>query len=292
MLPLAAVLAAFVVAAPPPGLPTALPDWLPPLVAVVDSEMATVESGRRLLAAAGDVPIESREVPPGGPAIAFLAGEHPVIGVDPRRAKPFTRVEWELALARERARAFKDAGVRLVESEQAAEQLVAEYALDRYAVSDEFRRAMSKAARRVRAVERVRKSDVELAEGEVSFKDLPLPPRDPDLEAELLARFADDPHELYWVVEHRLLRAPDAVRLSELETFLWAYAEKLERMDCPARGRYCTLEGRLIRRELAAAAKAANAGGGLDRAREGLAGFQGQAAAKLRERARAWLKNP
>ena len=286
---LAAWLAA---AAPPPELPAAPPDWLPPLIVAVDRAMATVESGRRLQAGAGDVPIEPRELPPNGPPVAFLAGEHPVIGVDARRAKALTLIEWELALARERARAAEDPGLRLIECEQAAEQRVLEYTLDRYAASDEFRRALAKSLKRTGAVGRVRAADVELAEGEVSFKDLSLPSRDPDLEAELLARFADDPKEFYWAVEKHLLRAPDAVRLSELETFLWAYAEKLGGIDCQSRARYCTLEGRLIRPELAAAAKAASAGGGLDRAREGLAGFQGEAATKLQGRARAWLKNP
>lgn len=281
---------AVAVAAPPAGLPVAVPDWLPTAVASVDQAMASVESGRRLKAGASDVAVEPRRVPPDGPAVVFEPGDKPVIGVDPRRARTLTLVQFELALARARARAARDAGVRLIEAEQAAEQAVLEYALDRFETSDEFKSALSKAAARVRSRARTQRVDFELAGATVSFRDLPIASKDPDREADLLARFADDPQEFYWALERELGAASGAVGLSELETFLWAYAERLNSISCPRGARYCSVEGRLVRPELVGAARAVVAGGGLDRLRETLGGFQGEPASRLRERVREWLK--
>ncbi|MBI4348057.1 MAG: hypothetical protein HY553_14465 [Elusimicrobia bacterium] len=284
--------AAAVFAAPSAPLPVAMPEWLPALVAVVDREMATVESGRRLQAAAGDVELEARELPAVGPPILYEPGARPVFAIDPRRARELTRLEFELALARERARAARDVGVRLIELEQSAEQAVLEYTLDRYRASAEFRELVDKVLPRARARARIASSDARLSGGASRLHELPLPPRDPERQVELVAMFAAEPQEFYWAVERELLRAPDAVRLSDLETFLWAYAERLEGVSCPPAGRYCAIEGRLVRPAIVKAARAALAGGGLDRVREALGPFQGEAAGRLRERARAWLGEP
>lgn len=270
----------------PADPPVAVPDWLPKAVKDVDRAMASVESGRRLQASSLDVPVEPAALPPGGPAVLFLPGERPSIAVDPERARALTAVEFELAMARERSRAARDAGVRLIEAEQAAEQAVLEYVLDRAATSEEFGGRLSRAAKRLASGP----GAGEEVEGPGPVFEPRLPARDPDREAELLVRFSKDPDRFYWAVERELIHAAGAVRLIELESFLWSYAERLERSDCPARAHYCRLDGRLVRPELVRAAKATLAGGGLDRLREGLGGFQGDEAESLRKKVQAWLK--
>lgn len=268
------------------AVPVPVPEWLARVTAAVDEAMATVESGRRIKAGAAEVPIEAMRLPASGPPVVYRAGKRPVIGFDPKRAEGLTAVEFELALARERARAAADLGVRLIESEQAAEQAMIEYALDRAKISEEFGGLLRRAAASVRARQKIKEEDLGVPAGDAA---IPLAGRDPALQAQLLFRFAADPEEFYWTVERELLRAPDAVGLSELETFLWAYAERLDQVECPAQGRYCRVGGRLVRSSLVGAARATMVGGGLERLRDELAGFQGEAAAKLRARAQAWL---
>ncbi|MBI4424054.1 MAG: hypothetical protein HY554_10025, partial [Elusimicrobia bacterium] len=117
----------------------------------------------------------------------------------------------------------------------------------------------------------------------------PLPLREPERVGELLRRFGADAEEFYWTIEREAARRGSAVRLAELETFLWSYSERLDRAVCPPPGRYCKLEGRLLDAALVPAARAALAGGGLERVRETLGGFQAEPAQALRKRLAAWV---
>lgn len=280
------LLLAWAASAEPVKPPPAVPDWFPKAVRDVDRSMATVEAGRRLQAAALDLPVEPARLPAGSPPVLFLPGERPALGVDVGRAKTLTAVEFELALVRGRARGARFSGARLIESEQAAEQDVLEYALERAAADEEFGGLLKRGAKKLLAG----RAGEDAPAAEEPAPELRLPPRDPDREAELLLRFAKDPERFYWSVERELLQAPGAVRLIELESFLWAYAERLERADCPPAARYCRLEGRLATRELVAAAKATLGAGGLDKLRESVGAFQGDDAARLQRKVQSWLK--
>ncbi|MCX5787923.1 MAG: hypothetical protein NTX64_05355 [Elusimicrobia bacterium] len=148
---LPALLASLTLAAPPADIPIATPPWLTQDLAVVDKAMASVESGRKLVALSSGVRVGPRVIDAAGPPVVYLR-EKKTIGVDLGRAEGLTALEFELALARARARAAYDPGVRLVEAEQAAEQAVVEYALERSQSSGSFgdtiKRALRKAAKR------------------------------------------------------------------------------------------------------------------------------------------------
>ena len=263
--------------APPADLPLPTPSWLPKRLEAADKAMSSVEPGRWLRALAGGVKVEPRVIDAAGPAIQFLPGAAPAIGVDPARSLGLTALQFELALARARARAAFSMGFSLIEAEQAAEQTVAAYAFERAQAAGTFGEQLKRPLRKLRAS----------PEGE------PLPRlswRDPEREAQLLSRFARDPEDFYWTVERDIVRSTGAVRLPELEAFLWGYAEALDAAACPPPGRYCKLAGRLARPELVAAARAVKGGGGLERLGERLGAFQQEKGRELQSRIRAWLK--
>ena len=271
---LPAILASLVLAAPPADIPIATPPWLTQDLAVVDKAMASVESGRKLVALSSEVKVGPRLIDAAGSPVVYLR-EKKTIGVDLGRAEGLTALEFELALARARARAAYDPGVRLVEAEQAAEQAVLEYALERSqspgSFGDTIKRALRKAAKRGAQPPR-------LAE------------RDPERAVELLRKFADDPEEFYWTIEHEVVADPDVVRMPELESFLWANSERVDSAACPPPGRYCKLSGRLVSPALVLAARATLASGGLDRLREKLGAFQADGARELQGRLLAWFR--
>lgn len=266
LLPLLAALAC----AAPPDLPIEPPGWFTRDVERADKAMATVEPGRRLLGLTNALRVEPKFLPAEGPPIAFSSS---VIGVDLARVREMTGVQFELALARARARAAFHPAAPLIDAEQAAEQEIVEYSFERAQVPGTFRETFT------RALEKVRKGNEQPR----------LAQKDPEREAELLMRFAKDPDEFYFAVERELAEPGDRPRFIEVESFLHAYADRLDQAECAPSGRYCRVAGRLVPAALVAAARGAVAAGGTERVREELGDFQGEPARALRRRIQEWL---
>ncbi|MBI4423425.1 MAG: hypothetical protein HY554_06850, partial [Elusimicrobia bacterium] len=204
-----AVLLAWPAGAALPAPPVELPGWLSQGLAAVDRSMAGVEAGRRLAAASAGLGLEARRIEPEEPALVYRGGERPAIVVDPKRAEGFKELELELAVVRARATARYDVGLSLVEVEQAVEQAVLEYALERALASEAFGAPLKRAVSRSRRSEDVRR--------EAGGAPIPLPLREPERVGELLRRFGDDAEEFYWTIEREVGRTDSLVRLSELE---------------------------------------------------------------------------
>lgn len=215
--------------------------------------------GRRLLAETFGVERRSGRLK--GEPVEFRHGPPPALVFDVDRLSSLTETEFLLLHGRELARAAVGAPPEVVEGELSARARQLRLALDLCEADP----ALSK---RMREIAKIPPGEPEppARRGEVGRA------------ARGLALVAKDPGEFFDWVERDLDPSRERFALYELEDYDARHAG-----EAPS--------GRRRRRAVAEAAARLRQGGGLVRAREAVAGFDGTEAAELSLRARKWLNS-
>jgi len=265
------------------------PPWPPPSPTTarrLETASAALQEtllGRRLLAETAELARRESDDAAGEALVSFVRDPQPVLVLGPRRLKAVSDEELELALARELARAAADLPLVLPEGDMSAYQAELEYAVERSARSADFSRRLHAAYQLAVRREGDARADPERVAAR-------LPSGEFERAGYFLRLFARDPDEFYWAVEHGLPRAPDAVRLSELEDFMERYGPDFSAARTDPAGRYVRIGGRRYPPALFRAARRLVESGELARIREALGPFDSAGADELRAKVNAWLR--
>jgi hypothetical protein len=229
---------------------------------------------RRLLAETDGLPRRVSVLPPP----AFVEYERPPLdrlSFAPAALKKAGEWAFQVAEARELARASMALPTPILEAELAAYQKELAFALEMAAVDPGFSKAWNERARRSRP-------DAD-------------PGRAPVDELERLAFFAallaESPDRFYVVGERALSLPPDTVRLTELEDFLKLHASELAGLSPKPGEPYVRVGGRRYAAAVVKAAALVLPIGGAGRVREAL-GPADLEARELSGKLRGWLKWP
>lgn len=263
--------------------PSGLPEAALREIARLEEGLRATWTGRRLLAETLDVPRRGVMKLEGPSIVAYQRGEPPSLVLDLRRLSAVTEWEFELALARELARASLELPMALPEEEMAAWQTAIEFAVEKASSTPAFSKRLKQAVR----------SQETLIGAHRAFGTAAKPPAgEIELLSYHLALFRRSPDELYWVLEQEAARKPGVPSLAAIEDILRFHGPEISRLALEKDARYARLGGRRYPAGLVRAARAALDAGGAGRLRESLGSFDGEGAAALKAKLDRWASRP
>jgi hypothetical protein len=266
-------------------------EWLPQPIARdvkrLEDDMRQTATGRRLLIEAQDTDRQAAvDGLPDLQAVRLLRIPQLCLVFDVRRLAKVSQWDFELAFARELAKAALNIPLELSELEMAARQQELLFALDK---------AGQDAALAMAWREKILAMQARLSRQPESDRVLyppPTPRAELDRAAYDAALFLKAPEQFYWAIERDTAWSAGMVRLTELEDFIEKNGPQLGSAKTLAGTPYAKVAGRRYPARLLSAARPFLELGGLSHAREALGQFDTVAAFDLRQRLEAWLAKP
>lgn len=251
------------------------------------------ESGRRLLALTGDIPVMERG-PFRGPFARYVGGESPAFWVDSTRAGDVTQLEFEVAFILIRQEALLDMPVPLIDAELAAHQAVLQYALEKAETQADFARRLRGATSAGRRLVRSRRKKRDFAEDRTTDGRTLFPGKRPKDVLDRLGfdiyLFSEDPYLFYAAVADSAWLSGDAVTLTELEDFIDQHGKHLDRGSYRALERTAIIERRVYPGRVLRAARIVRDRDGIARIRERLGLFGDIGQKELLQKVNRWLR--
>jgi hypothetical protein len=252
-------------------------------IGIREEGMRRALEGRRLLVETQGVARRSVVTGLSGvDAVRFMRLPKPTLVFDLERLQKVSAWEFELAFARELAKAGMDIPLELPELEMAARQKELVFALDKAAQAADFSKAL-------KSVFYAAQKRLERLQGEgPELYPPPTPAGELDRAGFYLALIEKDPDQFYWSVERDGSWSPGMVRLTELEDFMTRYGPTFaQARACPGTP-YVRMGDRRYPARLLKAARASIEPGGMARIKSSLGGFEEGPAQILQERVKKW----